>query len=267
MKRVGLIAGSGKLPYLWAKMAAKNNCQLYYYPLLEEVDCLPEGLADVVRPINLGQLDNLIKNMRQDQIESLVMIGKVEKTHLFNGAELDIRFKTMLSGLKELNDDSILLALIEEFEREGITVLKQSTYLEELFPEPGVLTAGEIDEGLRQDMEFGFRMAKSIGQLDIGQTVVVKSRAVLAVEAIEGTDRAINRGGRLGGTGSVVAKVSKPQQDFRFDIPTVGEETMKNLIEIKARGLVIEAGKTFLIEKAKFIRIADENNIAVVAMK
>jgi DUF1009 family protein len=268
MSRIGLVAGKGYLPVLWARSAREHGEEVYVYQLVDDsTDNSLEESVDQVKKVDIGQLDQLIETLYTDKIKQLVMIGKVEKSSLFQGLALDLRMKTLLAGLEDLNDDSIMLGIVDELANEGIEVIKQSSYLEHLLISPGVLTSRQPDEQLLSDMKYGFKMAREIGRLDIGQTVVVKNRSVLAVEAIEGTDRAIVRGGQIGGSGAVVAKVSKPQQDFRFDIPTVGETTLDKLIDIKARGLVIEADRTFMIDKEAFIKKAEKNEIVVMALE
>lgn len=266
MARIGLIAGKGKLPLIWAREATKKGHEVYGFLIGEETVCL-NNIVKETYSVSLGTLGELINLFKQHELGKAIMLGKVEKTHLFNGLELDRRTQKLLAELKVLNDDSILRAIVEELEEEGVEVLKQYTYLDDLLPKPGVLTADKPDNKLLQDMKFGFEMARKIGDLDIGQTVIVKDKAVLAVEAIEGTDRAIKRGGRLGNQGIVMAKVSKPGQDFRFDIPTVGLKTLENLIAVEAKGLVIEADKTFILERQNFIKKANKTNITVVAKK
>ncbi|MFP4662436.1 MAG: LpxI family protein [Halanaerobiales bacterium] len=265
MSKIGLIAGKGNLPVLWARSARNQGVEVYAYNLFASNSELEESV-DQVKKVDIGQLDQLIKTLHEDQISEVVMIGKVEKSLLFQGLELDFRMKKVLDGLIDFNDDNIMLGIVDELAAEDIKVLKQSTYLDELMVSPGVLTEEQPDEQLLSDMKYGFKMAREIGRLDIGQTVIVKNRAVLAVEAIEGTDQAIKRGGQIGGSGVVVAKVSKPQQDFRFDIPTVGDTTLNNLIEVNASALVIEAERTFLINKEEFIKKAGENDIIVAAL-
>jgi UDP-2,3-diacylglucosamine hydrolase len=266
MNRIALIAGRGRLPLVWAEAARKKGIEVFAFPIIEEIDTPLKDLVEAYLPVNIGTLDRVIGLIKNYMINKVVMIGKVAKTHLFIGMEMDKRMKDLLSGLDQLNDDSILLAIVNELEKEGIRVLKQSTYIEDLLAEAGVLTSIQPNKELYNDMKTGFELAKEIARVDIGQTILVKNRAVLAVEAIEGTDEAIKRGGFFGGKGAVMAKVSKPMQDWRFDIPTVGLTTIKNLIDIKARGLVVEAGKTFLLERERLIAEAENNNIAIVAM-
>lgn len=263
--KIGLIAGKGRLPAIWARAAREKGNQVYAFLLQEVVDYSLEGIADRLKTVKIGDLDKLLRLLLQEGIKKVVMIGKVEKSLLFQEPDLDERMQGLLSNLRVLNDDAIMLALIREFEKEGIEVIKQSIFIEDLFPEPGLLTSDQPGEELLADMKYGFRMAREIGRLDIGQTVVVKDRTVLAVEAIEGTDAAIQRGGALGGPGVVVAKAGKPQQDWRFDLPTIGMETLNNLIAIRASGLIIEAGKTFLLDREAIIEKAEKNGISILS--
>ena len=157
-------------------------------------------------------------------------------------------------------------ALVAAVESTGATVVDQTALIRPLMPEKGTLTKREPTDDEKRDMEFGFRMAKEIGRLDVGQTVVVKDLAVMALEAIEGTDACIRRGGQLARGGAVVAKVAKPQQDKRFDVPAVGRTTIESMIEAGAKALVIEAGQTLLVEKAQVLQLAEANGITIVAM-
>ncbi|ACL70503.1 LpxI family protein [Halothermothrix orenii] len=267
MSKIGLIAGRGKLPAIWAASARDRGHDVYAFPIIEEADEGLKNIAKVIKPVNVGAFDNLINILIENDISKVVMIGKVNKTRLFGKTRLDARMQQMLANLRELNDDSILLGIVNELKKEGIEVLKQSTFIEDLFPTPGPVTSKTPDDSLLEDMKYAFKLARGIGGLDIGQTVLVKNRAVLAVEAIEGTDQAIKRAGELGGAGATMAKVSKPNQDFRFDIPTVGLTTLRNLIKIKARGLVIEAGKTFIVDREEFIETAEASGITVMALE
>ena len=169
-------------------------------------------------------------------------------------------------SLPNRKDDTVMQALVKAVESTGAKVVNQTALIRPLMPAAGTLTKREPSAAERQDMEFGFRMAKEIGRMDVGQTVVVKDMAVMALEAIEGTDACISRGGKLAREGAVVAKVAKPQQDNRFDVPAVGRKTLETMIEVKAKALVIEANETLLVEREEVIKLADENGIAIVAM-
>ncbi len=168
MARIGLIAGKGYLPVLWAKSAREHGKEVYVYQLFEPADYSLEASVDQVRKVNIGQLDQLIKTLNNDQIKQVVMIGKVEKSILFEGLTLDIRMKKLLRGLKDLNDDSIMMGILNELAKEDIKVIKQSIHLEHLLISAGVLTNSQPDEQLLSDMNFGFKMAREIGRLDIG---------------------------------------------------------------------------------------------------
>ena len=267
-EKLGLIAGDGELPLLFAQGAKQAGLDITAITVTPnaKTDQLQEIVPDT-KKIEVGQLDKIINQIKEAGISEVVLLGKVTKELLFQGVELDQRFKQLVAQLPEKNDDAIMLAIVNELQEEGIKVSDQTKFMEEFFVDEGLLTTVKPTAAVVQDMEYGFKMAKEIGGLDIGQTVVVKDQAVMAVEAIEGTDQAILRGGQLGQGEVVAAKVSKPQQDFRFDIPTVGLQTIENLIEVDAQGLVVEAGKTFIVNQEQVISKADEAGIAIKAVK
>ncbi|MBM7556977.1 LpxI family protein [Halanaerobacter jeridensis] len=265
-EKLGLIAGDGELPILFAQGAQQAGLDLTAITVTP--DAKTDKLKEIVpgtEKIEVGQLDKIINYLQDEEISEVVLLGKVTKELLFQGIELDQRFKKLLAQLPEKNDDAIMLAIVNELQEEGIEVSDQTKFMQQFFVDEGLLTTVEPSEAVLEDMEYGFQMAKEIGGLDIGQTVVVKDQAVMAVEAIEGTDEAILRGGKLGQE-VVAAKVSKPQQDFRFDIPTVGLQTIENLIEVDAKGLVIEADKTFIVNQEQVIAKANEAGIAIKAL-
>ena len=193
-----------------------------------------QQLVDTIFWIKVGQLGKLIKIFKEQDVTDVLMAGGIKKTRLFSGAVPDLRGMALLARMIHKKDDSLLRAVAEELESEGITVRESTLYLDNLLAAPGVLTKRKPSRDEQQDIEFGWQMAKEIGRLDIGQTVVVKDQAVLAVEAIEGTDEAIRRGGRLCGEGAVVVKICKPQQDLRFDLPAIGAQTIRTMVEVKA---------------------------------
>lgn len=266
MAKIALIAGRGDLPYYWARSASRRDERTYIFKIAEEDTRPLIEYAEEVFEISLGNFDRLIEVLLEYDIKKVVFAGKVEKNNLFQ-LEFDQRMKKILAGLKDYNDDTILKAIAAEFVSEGIEVLPQSDELKDLLVRSGRLTDTAINQKLLSDMEFAFSNALEIGRLDIGQTVLVKDKTVIAVEAAEGTDKAILRAGRLAGSGLVMAKVCKEGQDFRFDIPTVGPETIKNLKKIDAAGIILEADKTFILHKEKFLREAKKAGIAVLAAK
>lgn len=268
MKRMGLIAGEGMLPVVWAKAAQKHGIEVVTIgiaPTTEEGALRP--WSHTYHAMSVGQLEAIIAMFHQEEITEVVMMGKVQKNQLYQGLAMDQRLLRLLAGLQVKNDDAILLALVEEMARDGITVVEQTCFMEEEIAREGNLIPEiEITPDLQTDMEYGFHMAKEIGRLDIGQTVVVKGGVVIAVEAMDGTDQTILRSGTFT-RGAVVAKVSKPQQDLRFDIPTIGLGTMQNLVAVQAKGLVVAADQTFFIQRDEVLQLAREHGIAVVAMR
>jgi DUF1009 family protein len=265
IKRIGLVAGRGLLPFEVIGVIHRQGAAAFVAGLKGEVASEIAQLADQYAELAPGQLGAIIQFLQSFQVTELIFAGKVGKEAIFKGG-WDQAVQRLLSTLPQKNDDAILLAIVEEFERNNLKVAKQTDYLRELLAPAGAIVGGELTPVERADLRLGFQMAKASGGLDIGQSVVVKHGAVLAVEAIEGTDQAILRGGALGGPQTVVVKVSKPQQDERFDVPTVGRTTIESLIAAQATVLGVEAGKTLIIERADFIRLASENGIKVFAM-
>lgn len=267
MDKLGILAGVGKLPVECARAAKQLGYEVYAVGLLPDSDPSIAQFCKDYQFISVAQLDAILNYLKTNQIEQVTMIGKVTKELLFNGAVVpDMRMLQLIMSLPDRRDDTIMMAFVRELTKAGIQTFDQTKLIRKLMPHRGTITKREPTEQERQDMEFGFRIAKELGRLDIGQTVVVKSRAVMALEAIEGTDACIERGGQLARGGAVVAKVSKPQQDNRFDVPTVGYRTVENMANVGATALAIEAGKTLLVEREQMIAFADDKGIAIVAM-
>ena len=266
MQKIGLLAGVGRLPVDFAFCARNLGLSVVAIAVLPTVESDLAEAASVYHQIGVGQLQLLIDTLRQEEVSQVTMLGKVTKELLFSGkVELDGRFQQLLASLPDQKDDTILLALVKALAQEGIQVADQTALLKMLLPQPGILTKRQPTEAELADMDFGLSMARAIGALDIGQTVVVKDKAVMAVEAIEGTDACIRRGGALAGdSGAVVAKAAKPQQDQRFDMPGAGPATIRSMIEAGASALALEAGKTLLVDRAEAIALADAHNITIV---
>lgn len=266
MKTIGLLAGVGRLPVEFARAASGMGFTVIAVGVVPGVDPELAAVAGKYYAVSVGELGRIIAILKEEGAHEVTMLGKVTKELMFTGGvRLDERAQKLLAGLTDNRDDTIMLAFVRELAGEGIGVLDQTALIRALMPAPGVITRRPPTAAEEADMEFGLRMAKEIGGLDIGQTVVVKNKAVLAVEAIEGTDACIRRGGQLGRGGAVVAKVAKPGQDLRFDVPTVGVATITAMIESGAGALVIEAGRTLLVDRDKVVDLADANNIAIVA--
>ena len=266
MNKIGLIAGNGTFPLAFARAAKEKGMQVI--AVAHEGETLPE-LADLVDGIfwvKVGQLGKIIHIFKEQGVADVLMAGGIKKTRLFGNTLPDLRGMALLAKMVHKKDDSLLRAVADELESEGIIVRESTLYLDSIIAQKGILTKRKPAKAERRDIEYGWQLAKEIGRLDIGQTVVLKDQVILAVEAIEGTDEAIRRGGILCGQDAVVVKVCKPQQDLRFDVPAVGLDTIRALRDLKGSALAIEAGKTILIEKDKLIEEADAAGIAIVAV-
>jgi DUF1009 family protein len=271
MDKIGLIAGVGRLPVEFARAASGMGFAVIAAGVVLGVDPELKNVCSEYHQVTAGELSRLIAVFKEAGVTKITLLGKVTKELMFAAKDsqpikIDAQMQKLLAGLKDNSDDTIMLALVKEFALAGIGVLDQTEFIKRLLPQPGVLTKRQPTEAQQQDIEFGFQMAREIGRLDIGQTVIVKDRAVMAVEAIEGTDACIRRGGALGVNGVTVAKTAKPKQDSRFDMPGVGPDTLAAMIEVKAAVLAIEAGKTLLIDRAKVVQMADEHGIAIVVI-
>ena len=266
LQKIGLIAGNGDFPVEFAKAAKRQG--LTVVAVAHEGETVPElaQWADTIVWIKVGQLGKLIKAFQEHGVRDVLMAGGIKKTRLFGGGLPDLRGAALLARMLAKKDDSILRAVAEELESEGITVRESTLYLDSLLAPPGILTKRRPTKEEWKDISFGWQMAKEIGRLDIGQTVVVKDQAVLAVEAIEGTDEAIRRGGRLCREGAVVVKICKPQQDLRFDLPATGLQTVKTMREVKASCLAIEADRTIMIQREAVLSEANAAGVAIVAL-
>jgi len=266
MKKIGLIAGNGNFPVVFARAAKEKGLQVI--AVAHEGETMPElaQWVDSIYWVKVGQLGKLIQIFKEQKVSDVLMAGGIKKTRLFGGGMPDLRAIAVLAKMIHKKDDSILRAVARELESEGITVRESTLYLDNIVAAPGVLTRRKPSKEEKLDIEFGWQMAKEVGRLDIGQTVVVKDQAVLAVEAIEGTDEAIRRGAKLCGKGAVVVKICKPGQDLRFDLPAIGVMTIQAMEENKASCLAVEAGKTIMIERETLVREADRAGIAVIAI-
>lgn len=266
MKKLGLIAGNGKFPLMCAEGARRAGFAVvavaHHGETLQEI----QDIVDDVTWVYVGQLGKIIRTFQRAGVTEAVMAGGIKKVKLFGQFRPDLRGARFLARIKSREDDALLRGVAEELESEGIKILESTLCLPQMIPGSGVLTQRVPDKRQWEDIRMGFRVAKEIGRLGIGQTVVVKNKVVVAVEAVEGTDAAVQRGGSLAKSGCVVVKVSKPEQDLRFDVPAIGVDTINNLSEVGGAALAVEAGKTILLEKELLIKAADSFGIAVVAL-
>lgn len=263
---IGLIAGGGQFPLLVAEAARKRGFSVLAVAHLGETDPSLSEKVDEVIWIRLGQLGQLIKALKKKKVKKSLMAGTITKRRMFEDIRPDLKGLALISKLALFHDDGILRAVADELAREGIEIVSSTQYLPELVAPQGCLTKRKPNKSEKEDIDFGFQVAKELGRLDIGQCVVVRKKTILAVEAIEGTDAAIRRGGDLAREGAVVVKVSKPHQDLRFDVPAVGLGTVKAMAEVKAAALAVESGKTLLFDKDEMITYADELRIAIVSV-
>ncbi|MFN3739542.1 MAG: LpxI family protein [Thermodesulfovibrionales bacterium] len=264
-RKIGIIAGMGELPCIIAKEAKKEGYRIFTIALKELASSEIEDYSDEVKWLSIGKLGGIIESLKAAGIKEALMAGKAPKELLYRSRIIpDLRAIKLLMGLKDRKDDTIMLAIVNEIQKEGIKILKTTDFATSLVVGEGVLTRKKPSKAQMEDIEFGFRIAKEIGRLDIGQTVVVKDKAVMAVEAIEGTDRAIKRGGKFAGEGAVVVKVSKPQQDLRFDVPVAGLDTIRSMKESGCAVLGLESGGCLLLQREKVIEEADSSGIVIV---
>ncbi|WP_456401909.1 LpxI family protein [Persephonella sp.] len=264
---IGLIAGSGELPIEFAKSAYEKNENFEIFAIKGITDKNIETFGKT-HWLHFGEAQKLIDTLKERGIQNLVMLGKVEHYSLiFSLHRLDKRSRKFISSLKDKRAKTILEAVINELKEEGFNFIDPLPYLKNLLVQDGIIAGNINDEKLKEDAIFGLKIAKEIAELDIGQTVVVKDKIVIAVEGIEGTDRCILRGGELGGEGTVVCKVARKRQDMRYDVPVIGIKTLKSMKKAKSKLLAVEAGKTYLLNKENFKKTAEKFGIAVIGFK
>ena len=264
---IGMIAGNGIYPAIFARAARTAGVErLVAACFPNETEPVIEDLVDLVCWMRIGQLTKMIKFFRQEGIHRAVMVGQIAPGNLFD-LRPDMRTLMLLGRLKERNAESIFAGIAGELAKDGIELIAATTYLEDLLPDPGHVCGPMPDKRLEDEAMFGFRIAKETSRLDIGQTVVVRRGTVLAVEAFEGTNATIRRGGELGRGKAVVVKVSKPDQDVRFDVPCIGPETIKVASEAGVSAIVIEAGSTLLLDQEQIESLAKELRVTVFAYR
>ena len=263
MKKIGLIAGGGKLPLLLSKEASKNGTKISAVAISEYA--LPELKNEVeeLKWLSAGEFEKITSFFKSRRISQVAMIGMVPQSILLNG-NFDKRIDSLLSQLKIRQTESVLGAIAMELSQEGIELIDSRKYLSVFLLQPGILTERKPTERELADIEVGRKILREISPLDIGQTILIKNGIILSIEAIEGTNSCIQRGAILAKGGAVVVKMSKSQQDMRFDIPVVGAETLALMRRVKAAVLAIEREKVIVLDKEEVIRIANEAGISIV---
>ncbi len=271
---VGLLAGSGRFPILFAEAARAQGFKVACVGIRYEAPDELRALCESFDVVSVSRLGGMIRAFRKRGVSRVVMAGKVTKSVMYTPFRIirlwpDVRMvRFWCHSLRgDHRDDSILLTLIAEFDRDGLTFDSALDYCPELLVKDGVLTRRVPSAEERKDIEFGWALAKEMGRLDVGQSVAVKEQSALAVEAIEGTDRCIERAGLLCRSGGwTLVKVAKPEQDIRFDVPTIGTSTIENLHKARARVLAIEANRTIVIDQPEVVALADRYGLAIVAL-
>lgn len=270
---IGLLAGSGRFPILFAEAARRQGLKVACVGIRFEASESLRDLCDSFEVVGVSKLGGMIRSFRRQGARRVVMAGKVTKSVMYTPGRLlrlwpDYRMaRFWLHSLADKRDDSILLGVIAEFERDGMSFASALDYCPELLVTQGVLTRRRPSAAEMKDVEFGWMLAKEMGRLDVGQSVAIKECAAVAVEAIEGTDRCIERAGQLCRAGGwTLVKVAKPQQDMRFDVPTIGVTTIDNLHKAGARVLAIEANRTIVIDHPDVVALADRYGMTIVAL-
>lgn len=263
-KSFGIIAGNGAYPFTMARGARAAGVERIVVAAFEnETDPALAALVDEIEWMRVGQLGKLISFFKKRGIRHVVMAGQINPKNLFD-LRPDIKALLVLGKLKTRNAESIFGAIGDELGKAGVTLVDATVFMGDHLAKPGLMAGPRLEKREEGDVRFGFVIAKELSRLDIGQTVVVKKGTVLAVEAFEGTNAAIKRGGELGRKDAVVVKVSKPDQDFRFDVPVIGPQTLETANEAKIRVIAVEAGRTLFLEKEKVMEMAASFRISIV---
>jgi DUF1009 family protein len=264
--RWGLIAGNGRFPFLVLEGARSQGIDMAVIALREEASPELERVAARLHWVSLGELSEALELLHQEGVNKAVMAGQVKHNKIFSSIRPDWKLAKLLFSLPVKSTDSLIGAVAKVLEAEGIELVDSTTFLKPLVPDPGVLTRRAPDAREAADIAYGQKIARQIAALDLGQTVVVRERACVAIEAMEGTDETIERAARIsGGRPLVVVKVSKPQQDMRFDVPVVGLPTVEVMKRSNATALAVDAGRVLLFDRERLIEAADAAGIAVQA--
>jgi len=284
--RYGLIAGNGKFPFMVLEGAKRAGASLAVVAIREEtdpeIDRAAEAAGGRVIWVGIGQLGKMIRFFKREGVEQAMMAGQVKHVQIFSGAVPDARMLKMILRLPRRNTDALIGAVADELWHEGIKLIDSTHFLQDQLPQPGTLTKREPGERERGDIEYGLEIAREIARLDLGQTIVIRAGACVAIEAMEGTDATIRRAGEVvwgtsekpgrkrsgvfSSAGLTVVKVAKPDQDMRFDVPVVGGPTIESMIAAGASCLCITAGKTLMFDRDEMLALANENKIAIVAV-
>jgi hypothetical protein len=262
---LGIIAGNGVYPRLLAESARRAGVsRIVVAAFTGETDAKVEQFAEQTEWMRVGQLGRLISYFKAADVRHAIMAGQIAPKNLFD-LRPDMKALVLLAKLKQRNAESMFSAIADELAKAGIELLPATSFMDEFLAPAGLIAGPPLSRREHADVEFGFTVAKEVSRLDIGQMVVVKGGTVLAVEAFEGTNEALRRGATLAKSGAVMVKVSKPNQDFRFDVPVIGVATIQTAAEVRARVVAVEAGRTLLLEKEELSALAVRHDVSVVA--
>jgi len=266
--RVGLIAGNGKFPFLVLEAARSQGIEMVVAAVREETSPEIEQHARTVHWLNLGQLGKLIKTFKAEGITTAIMAGQVKHKQIFSSGIPDLKMMQLLASLATRNTDSLIGAVAKVLEQEGIHLLESIAFLRPLIPEPGLLTKRAPTDQEQRDLDYGYQLARELGRLDVGQSVVVADAACVALEAMEGTDAIMERAATIvNGRPLRIVKLAKPKQDLRFDVPTIGLRTVETMVRCGISAMSIEARKTLMIDREDLIEQANAASIAIVAVE
>jgi DUF1009 family protein len=264
---LGLIAGNNAYPLILAREARVAGVRrIVAAAFTGETDPRLADLVDEIEWMRVGQLGRMIAWLKSRQAREAIMAGQIHPSNLFN-LRPDLKALMLLGKLRTRNAESIFGAIADELAKAGVTLLPATTHMEKYLAHPGVIAGPRLSRREEEDVRFGFNIAKQVSALDVGQTVVVKGGTVLAVEAFEGTNEAIKRGGSLGRKEAVLVKVSKPRQDLRFDVPVIGMQTLQAAADARLRVIAIESGKTLLLDRDAMLAEAQRRAITIVGVE
>jgi DUF1009 family protein len=262
---LGIIAGNGVYPRLLADAARKAGVKtIIAAAFTDETDAVLAQHVDLIEWMRVGQLNRLLKFFNQNKVHHAIMAGQIAPKNLFD-LRPDLKALMLLGKLKQRNAESIFAAIADELAKVDVDLLPATTFLEDCLASIGLIAGAKLSRREEEDVDLGWKIAREIARLDFGQTVIVKNGTVVAVEAFEGTNEAIKRGGALAREGAVMVKVAKPNQDMRFDAPVIGVETIRVAVEAKLRVIAVEAGKTLLLERKAIADLAAHSKLSIIA--
>jgi DUF1009 family protein len=263
----GLIAGNGSFPFLVLSGAKKAGQRLVVAAIREETDRRIEEMADKVIWVGIGQLGKMIKFFKSEGVEKAIMAGQVKHVQIFSGTLPDLRMLKMLYNLPRRNTDSLIGGIADELAKDGIELIDSTYFIRDQLVREGILSNRKPTDIEQGNIEYGLKIANEIARLDLGQTIVVRAKACVAIEAMEGTDATIKRAGELAKGKLTVVKVAKPNQDMRFDVPVVGVPTIQTMIESGATCLCLTPNKTLIFDREEMLDLANRHKICIVATK